>query len=282
MSWPRAIVFFLSFLAFTLTGASDYSSRDLVLKSRFKVGIKKSDLISSLISKDKLLEINQDLLQAHELSPSGVPAGYDWFKRSRLGAGNNVGTYAATTGWGQLFWVKGANESSDYLQIRNFNFLVCHGEQRKWELLQSGPIEGRQFSASYVNNTNIPAKYFDNKDGVATVSFEKDTAFHFWPSQGQVNLPSKEVCGVLVLLQARLIPEYKKTVDSRSFLIGAGADYWTKINSKWDKYRTNTDIAIGRLRLVHKEWEWYGMSTASDEDIKRLYDEGYKIGSRIK
>ncbi len=278
-----AVIFNLLFCAFAIRNVSAYSPEELIANAEFSGVIRKSDLISSFITKDKLYEINQDFYKTHELMPNGVPAGYDWFKGPRIGAGNRVGSYTAATGWGQVFWAKGIRTSSDFLQIRNFNFFVCHGNQHKWMLLQNGRIEGRQFDASFSNNTNKPATYFDSKDGIATVSFEKGTAFHFWPSQGQVSLPSKDICGVLVLLEARVAPRPEKSeIGSRTFLIGTGADYWTKINSKWDKYKTNTDIAIGRLKLVHQEWEWYGMSTASDDDINRFYDEGYKVGPSVK
>lgn len=279
----RAVIFYSLIFAFSITDASEYPPQELIAKSELRGVIKKSDLISPFITKDKLLEINQDFHKTHEVMPSGVPAGYDWFKGPRLGAGNNVGSYTAMTGWGQVFWAKGIKESSDYLQIRNFNFFVCHGDQRKWMLLQNGHIEGRQFDASFANNTNKPATYFESKDGVSTVFFENGTAFHFWPNQGQVNLPSKDICGVLVLLEARVVPRSDKSeVGSRAFLLGAGADYWTKVSSKWNKYKTNTDIAIGRLKFVHKEWEWFGMSTASDDDIAQLYDVGYTIGTGVK
>ncbi len=281
--WYRVAKLNSLLFAFAISAAGECNSQELIIKSEFGGIFKKLDSISPFITKAKLIEINQDLHKMHEFMPSGVPTGYDWYKGPRLGAGNNVGSYTASTGWGQVFWAKGIRESSDYLQIRNFNFFVCYGVERKWVLLQKGQIEGRQFDASFAKNSNKQATYFETKNGLSTVFFEKGTAFHFWPSQGQVNLPSKNICGVFVMLEARVVPgSGKLETGPRNFLIGAGADYWTKVNSKWDNYRTNTDIAIGRLKFVHKEWELFGIGTATDDDVNRLYDEGYIVEPSVK
>lgn len=234
--------------------------------------------IKGIISLKRLLDINQDMNKLHDARPKGVPTGYDWAKGPRNGAGNNPGLYSATTGWGQIFWVNGAKINSDRIEVRNFKYFICHGSEHNWTLLQQGGIEGKQFRADYVNNSNNTAEFFEEKDGVATIAFDTGSAFHFWPKQGRVTLPSKDVCGVLVLLEARLSPKYGTIDNTReAFLIGLGADYWEKLNSKWSNFRTNTDVAIGRLKFVSNGWTWYGMSTASDLELRRLYQNGYEL-----
>lgn len=248
---------------------------------------KKINSISSQLTLEKLIEINHERYKTHEARPQGVPAEYDWSKKPRVGAGNNQRDYLAATGWGQVFWVPGVKSSDFYMQIRNFNFLVCHGKEHQWVMLQNGSIEGKQFRSDYVKNSNKSALFFKQQNGVATVDFEVSSAFHFWPEQGQVSLPTDPLCGVLVLAQARLIPksDVKTTseldINLSPFLIGLGGDYWRKLNSKWDQFKTNTDIAIGRLKFISTDWNWYGMSTASDEDISKLYISGFKLGDRV-
>jgi hypothetical protein len=226
----------------------------------------------------QLIEINADSARAHEAVPLGVPRGYDWASRARVGAGNDPGPFTAATGWGQLFWAEGAADGS-LVQVRNFQVLLCHGPQREWRLLQRGDIEGRQFGADFRNNANQPAALFNRQAGVATIAFAPGSSFHFWPRQARASLPDKDLCGVVVLLQARVAAPGDSAAAPApgTYLIGLGADYWADQTAGWDRYKTNKDIAIGRLKLLGPQWEWYGLSTASDADLQRLHQAGYKV-----
>jgi hypothetical protein len=228
----------------------------------------------------QLIEIKADGVRAHEAVPLGVPRGYDWASRARVGAGNDPGPFTAITGWGQVFWAEGAGANGSLVQIRNFQVLLCHGPQREWTLLQRGDIEGRQFGADFRNNANQPAALFHRQAGVAAIAFAPGSSFHFWPRHGRASLPDRDLCGVVVLLQARAA---SPSADSGAapapgtYLIGLGADYWIDQTVGWDSYKTNKDIAIGRLKLLGPEWAWYGLSTASDADLQRLHQGGYKV-----
>jgi hypothetical protein len=76
------------------------------------------------------------------------------------------------------------------------------------------------------------------------------------------------------LVQARV--DYSNNSKEDSYLIGLGADYWTNGKAVWDQYKTNKDIAIGRLKVIDENWKWYGLSTASDNDLTKLFEEGYE------
>lgn len=230
---------------------------------------------------DEMLVLSQELVLPHEGQADGVPDDYDWAHEPRLGTGNNPGDFTAITGWGQAFSAKGSTASSFLLLVRNMQVLVCHGRHREWLLLQQGVIEGSQFRPDYVENRNKPALFIRYAEGVTLAGFEKGFAFHFWPKQGRADLPAKDICGVVVLLQAKTaVPPQQNTLssDERSgILLGLGADYWRNKGAIWDNYRSNRDVAIGRLRWVSSSWNWFGMSTASIEDLRRLHKFGYKI-----
>lgn len=224
-----------------------------------------------------LAQIQQDGRQPHEHPPLGVPRGYDWARGPRVGAGNTPGAFRAATGWGQAFAAEGA-AGSVALQVRAMQVLLCAGPEHAWQLVQRGAVEGRQFRADFAGNAATQAPHFERDAEFATIGFDAGTAFHFWPAQGRFDLPAAPLCGVLVLLQARLDPAAPAGAQA---LIGLGADYWSDRRALWDRYRTNRDIAIGRLRSVTPEWRWYGLSTASDADLERLRTQGYELAADL-
>lgn len=219
-----------------------------------------------------LAAIQRDGALPHERAPRGVPRGFDWARGPRVGAGNTPGAFRAATGWGQAY-SGGDADGLVVLQLRDMQVFVCAGTPHRWWLVQRGPIEGRQFRADFAGNTSVAAARFEPRDDATTVAFAAGSAFHFWPAMGRFELPEGPLCGVLVLLQARLDPD---RADGSAVLVGLGADYWRDRHARWDQYRTNRDIAIGRLRLLTPQWRWIGLSTASDDDLERLRTQGYE------
>lgn len=230
---------------------------------------------ASLPEEVDLAAIQRDGTLPHERMPRGVPRGFDWARGPRVGAGNTPGAFRAATGWGQAF-SSGDADGRVMLQLRALQVLVCAGPQRQWQLVQRGPIEGRQFRADFAGNASAAAEHFELQGEVATVAFAAGSAFHFWPAAGRFELPAGPLCGVLVLVQARLDPN---SAPGTGALVGLGADYWLDRGTHWDQYRTNRDIAIGRLRVVTPEWRWVGLSTAGDADLQRLHLQGYDPGA---
>src|SRR5690606_9665144 len=227
-----------------------------------------------------LLEIHKDWAYAHDGQPDGVPADYDWAQTPRMGAGNDPGGFSVLTGWGQVFAVAGNPSPLLRVSIRDMRVLVCHGAQRNWTLLQQGDIEGSQFRPDYEGNLNRPPVSVSLKAGITSVSFEKGYVYHFWPRQGRVELPAAKLCGIVVLLQARTaLPSSQATSGHGCMLLGLGADYWRDLQASWDNYHSNRDVAIGRLRWVDATWRWFGVSTASLEDLRRLHLGGYDIAA---
>ena len=217
------------------------------------------------------------MVKPHMALPKGVPKGYSWAKLPRIGAGNIVPKgFTAVTGWGQVFWKENAQEVTDLIQVRNFSFFYCHGPDRRWTLLQFGDIDGKEFFPTFNDNLSRSPKVFHKNDDVATIGFEYGQAFHFWSNQARAKIVNEEICGFLAIAQARVVPERSHDiVMDEQYLFGMGADYWSTATSEWDYYSTNKDIAIGRLKFLTSTWKWFGVSTASNEDLKKLYQYGY-------
>lgn len=251
--------------------------RTLVLAAAIAVSATVRADVSRAIGTDELLELNADWLRTHEGHPIGVPRDFAWAARPRMEAGNEPGAFAAATGWGHVFWGKDTVGYPGQLQVRNFETYLCHGAERHWLRIQSGEVEGAVFRADFKDNEARPASNFKTEEGTSTVTFEVGRAFHFWPTTGRSRLPGGPLCGFLVLFEARVSGSSDNganTAATGGYLIGAGADYWIDKMSPWDKFKTNKGVGLGRLKYVGKNWAWYGMSTATDDDLRRLRESG--------
>lgn len=226
-----------------------------------------------------LVQIRQDGALRHEQVPRGVPRGYDWALAPRIGAGNRPGEFRAATGWGQVFRADDTKDADAALQLRDLQVLLCAGAQREWQLVQRGTIEGRQFQADYNGDLSRAARLLRQVNGYVTVAIDAGSSFHFWPARGRFDLPPGELCGFVMLVQARLDPA--GSASEPGYLVGLGGDYWLDRSAPWDRYRTNRDIAIGRLRVATTDWRWYGMSTATEADLQRLATQGYALSAPL-
>lgn len=230
---------------------------------------------AATLSEHALLELNQDWSMPHQGSAMGVPNDYRWATKPYIEAGNQPGRFAALTGWGHVFWNKETIGHPGPLEIRNFHTFLCGGADRRWTHVQNGRIEGAEFRADFQGNAaKRPAKLAIDGNS-ATVLFDAGSTFHFWPAGGRSRLPGGDLCGVVVLLEARAaLPSASAATLSGGYLIGLGADYWIDLTSPWDNFKTNKGVGLGRLKRVGNEWAWYGMSTASDHDLRRLHASG--------
>lgn len=226
---------------------------------------------------DQLFEINADFGRSHELAPAGVPSSYSWARWPRIGAGNRPPAgFGAVTGWGHVFYASSPIGSDPgIVEIRNMNVYVCDKTGGNWRRLQTGSIEGGEYRADFSKNTSKQPGLFSVLDGVAKVKFEFGNTFHFWPRQGRALLPKGDLCGFAILLEARVVPNSQGSGARGIYLMGLGADYWTSVSAPWDNFKTNTDVAIGRLKIINEKWDLFGLSTATDVDLKKLVVGGY-------
>jgi hypothetical protein len=227
------------------------------------------------------LEVTRDWSTAHEARPAGVPAGYDWRERGAAHAGNRVPAgFAAFTGWAQAFWADGAPVGGQRLELRRMQTLLCRNTAgvRQWQRVQQGDIEGASFKADFAEDQNVPAEITPVEPGQVRVGFAGGRAFHWWPRQGRVGLGSPELCGMLVLFQARAVAADGRELPegtASALLVGAGADYWLDTRVPWDHFRTNASVGVGPLRLARPHWRWFGISTADTASLAQLQREGY-------
>lgn len=230
----------------------------------------------SIISAEKLIEFNVDFGKSHEYTPAGVPPAYSWARWPRLGAGNRPPSgFGAITGWGHIFFSSYPTGGDPGLvQLRNMNVFLCQKTDGKWRRIQSGQIAGGEYRGDFSGNISKAPKVFHVlSDGVAEVQFDFGNTFHFWPKQGRKALPTTNICGVLVIVEARVVPGTSN--GAGKYLLGLGADYWTNVSSPWDNFKTNSDVAIGRLKVIGSAWDWFGVSTASDTDLLKFVADGY-------
>jgi hypothetical protein len=236
------------------------------------------ELLPLPLSTAELTGIAFDGFKPHEIAPLGVPSGYDWAKAPRIGAGNKPNQFTAATGWGQAFYAKGApaTATSAFI-VRNFQTLVCTASTAgiQWSLVQQGSIEGREFRADFAGNASAPARRFVTTGASSEVEFTYGSAFHFWPMAGRFSLPASDVCGFLIYLEAKQIAG-----PPQSVVMGLGADYWTTRTAPWDNYKTNRDIAIGRLKVLNGDWQRIGLTTALGDALKSLKEVGYVDATR--
>lgn len=217
-----------------------------------------------------------DGFKPHEALPLGPPKSYDWAHGPRRGRWNSPPAgFLAGTGWGQIFYIdsyKMARASTMF--VRRFQTFICskgpHGQQ--WSSTQQGALEGRQFHPDFEGNLNKPAMTFNQTAEEAEISFEPGQAFHFWPRSGRFDLSNRDLCGWLVVLQAK-----QRSENAGELLIGLGADYWATRTAPWDNYKTNKDVGIGRMRLGRENWKWVGLTTANVESLNLLQENGYVV-----
>jgi hypothetical protein len=222
---------------------------------------------------------------AHEGIPAGVPVGYDWRLTSKLRVANRVPAgYKAFTGWAQVFSVQGSDPGSHQsIEIRNHQTLMCTWEngQPVWRRVQAGGIAGAVFPPDFSGNVNSPAATVEIAPETLRVGFPVNMAYHFWPRQGRIDLPSVSLCGHLVLLEARAVKPNGQALaptDQPALLIGVGADYWLTRTAPYDRHLTNVPSASGQLRLVTAGWQWFGMSVADPAELAALQIQGFRLG----
>jgi hypothetical protein len=222
---------------------------------------------------------------AHEAIPVGVPPGYDWRLASKLHAANRIPAgYKAFTGWAQVFSAPGSDASNHQsVEIRNHQTLMCTREngQAVWRRVQAGGITGAVFRPDFAGNVNSPATVVETAPDTLRVGFPVNQAYHFWPRQGRMDLPTAPLCGHVVVLEARAVKpngEALASSDRAALLIGVGADYWLSRTAPYDKHLTNVPSAAGQLRLVTSGWQWFGMSVAEPAELAALQIQGFRLG----
>ena len=215
--------------------------------------------------------IINDMKLPHEGHPHGVPLFWDWTLQPRLGRGNNPGPFTAMTAWGQVYEdANGSPSKNTRIQIRDIRAYMLSYKDGKWHLLQKAQlVEGAAFREDFSDNYTKNADIRTENDGSISVKVGDGYNYHFWPS-GRALINPNDIAGIFTTVQARLIIDDPDKPDDRlqaRYLLDMGGDYWLNLDTKWDNFKTNRDIGIGRFRYVTTDWKAFNMHSLSTENI---------------
>ncbi len=98
--------------------------------------------------------------------------------------------------------------------------------------------------------------------------------FHFWPTKaGKVTIDSDDIAGLASAFRARLAIDDAALPDDRArarFLGSCGGDYWRSLDAPWKAdWSSNGDWAIGRFRLVTRDWQIFTATTVDAATLKQ-------------
>jgi hypothetical protein len=231
---------------------------------------KKSSDIAAINSIDNIIN---DSKLPHEGKLHGVPDSYDWSKGPRMGMGNNPGNFTAMISWGQLYEdAQGNPAGNTRVQIKNIEAWYLNKADNKWHLIQqSTEVDGAAYVEDFVNDVNKPAQIRTEPDGGISVTAGGGYNFHFWTKTGRATINPSDIKGMFTTLQGRLVINNPDLPDDRGtakYLLGVGGDYWLNLSAPWDNFRTNGDIAIGRMKYVKKEWQAFNMCTLTEKELR--------------
>lgn len=113
-----------------------------------------------------------------------------------------------------------------------------------------------------MDDISVPANLRNEADGTISVVPGGGYNFHFWSSGRGVFADPLDVDAVFVTVKARLIvndaslaPDFDKAV----YVMSMGGDVWYDLNARWDYWKTNGDVGMGRFKRVKPEWQAFSM-----------------------
>jgi len=217
---------------------------------------------------NSLRTLLEDMKLPHEAKLSGVPDSYNWAARPRVGMGLQPGRFRAFIPWGQVYLERGTLPAANTrVQLRGLRAYLLSKRTGEWSLVSSGEVEGAAYREDFAQDANKPADVRPEPEGGVSVRLERGFNFHFWTKAGRVEIHPEDLDGVFVTVQARLVladPSKPDDRDRARYLLGVGADYWLARDSKWDNFKTNGDVAIGRMKRVTKQWRAFNMAVPLD------------------
>ena len=219
-------------------------------------------------------EIIGDMTQPHQGYPHGVPASYNWQSKPRAGAVEPPAGWNAAIAWGQVYeWAGGNSATNTRIQIKDLALYYLSKKDNKWHLMQSSVrVSGANYVEDFVGDVNKPADIRIEADGSISTTCGNGYNFHFWPVTGRSKFPVNEVAGCFVTVKARLIVNDKTKPDDREkakYLMSVGGDWWESMTAKWDNFKTNADMGIGRFRFITNEWKSYNMYSVPADSIRK-------------
>jgi hypothetical protein len=217
--------------------------------------------------------IIDDMTLPHEGKLRGVPDGYNWSSKPRVGMGNNPEGFQALIAWGQLYEAAEGNPArNSRVQLKDIRTWILSKRTNTWSLVQtSAGVNGGAYREDYQNNVNVPAEIRPEVTGGVSVTAGNGYNFHFWPTVDRATIDPNDIKGVFTTVQARLVLNDPDGPDDRAearYLLGMGADYWRGVDGQWDNFKTNGDVGIGRHRFVSIDWQSFNMTSVPAEELR--------------
>jgi len=222
---------------------------------------------------NSITTIIYDMTPPHEGMPHGVPTSYNWASKPRVSWGNNPEKFQAMIAWGQLYEAATGNPATNTrVQIRNIRAYMLRKWDGQWYLLQSSTrVEGAAYREDFAGDVNKAADIRYEPDGSISVKAGEGYNFHFWtPSRASID--PNDVAGIFTTVQARLVTDNPHQANDRAkarYVLSMGGDYWLNLIAKWDNWKTNGDIGIGKFKYVTAKWRAFNMTTLSSAQIRQ-------------
>lgn len=225
-------------------------------------------------SQTSLDEIIGDMTLPHEGLPHGVPPGYNWQAKPRIGAKEPSAGWTAAIAWGQVYeWAGGNPVTNTRIQIKDLAMYYLSKKDNKWHLLQSAiKVSGANYVEDFVGDVNKPANIRVETGGSISTTCGGGYNFHFWPNTGRITIPVNDVAGCFVTVKARLVIDNANKPDDRDkakYLMSVGGDWWQSLTAPWDNFKTNADIGIGRFRFITSDWKSFNMYSVPTDTIRK-------------
>jgi hypothetical protein len=224
---------------------------------------------------NSLQTVIDDMRLPHEGRPHGVPESYDWVRGPTMGRGNHPpATWHAMTAWGQLYEdAKGNPARNTRVEIRRMRTYVLSKRDGKWRRVQSSEgVTGAAYREDFAEDINKGTDVRHEPDGGISLTAGGGYNFHFWPSDGRATIDPRDIGGVFVTVEARLVVGDPKKPDDRAsarYLVSVGADYWVNRSARWDHFKTNDAVGLGRFKYVTKEWQACNFTTLGAKQLRQ-------------
>lgn len=219
--------------------------------------------------------IIDDMTLPYEGRPHGVPDSYDWARRPQMGLANHPPTtWHALTAWGQLYEdARGNPARNTRVEIRNMRTYILNKRDGAWRRVQSSKdVEGAAYREDFVEDINKKADVRREADGGISVTAGGGYNFHFWPSDGRAAINPRDIGGVFVTVEARLVVNDAAKPDDRRrgrYLLSVGADYWASRHATWNHFKTNDAVGVGRFKYVTEQWQAFNFTTLNAWELRR-------------
>jgi len=187
--------------------------------------------------------------------------------------GNDSKGWRAITSWGAVYeGAKGNPATNTRVNIRRMRTYFLQKSTGKWLLLQNtdSPI-GAAYHEDFSGDANKPADVRREPDGTISATAGGGSNFHFYPTR-RATINPKDIAGIVVVLEARLIvADSKKPDDRRSalYLCTTGADYYPSMDGGWPGTADfNPGVAIGKMKYVRNAWRSFAMTTLTQSELR--------------